>query len=465
MSAVSGEITAEELEEVAEAATKSSAKGVRYDFDSGFQSKICAMCLRDTPFIQRTDGLIEPDYFESEIEAALVNIANRYYKRYKKAPSDEETLKLLIAKDMKDRVIRKELGPLMFTHARNVLLKSDISDRDLVIDEVSEFARHQAVCKAIEASIGHLDKRNFTDIQKLLQSALNVGSNSEHGIYSYADEIDSRTEERTERAAGRGPLTGVSTGYVELDSYLYHKGWGKGELSVLMGGPKAGKSLALINFGINAAASIMRFNVLYVTLELGAKIIADRMDANISKQMMFELGKNITEVQEHVRKWRASAGHFHIIEFPTGSMKVSDLRRIIERKKAEGIKYDLVIVDYADLMSPERHVDDAIENSKSVYVALRGLAMQEHIALLTATQTNREGAKSAVAKMEHVSSDINKVRIADALISINKTEEEAANNEARLYFAAMRNGPSNFSLRIRQNIDRMSFCETIIGVC
>lgn len=446
------------------AAAPSPAPKVHYEFDSGFQSKIAALALRDTSFAQRTDGLIEPDYFENQIEAGLVDVANRYYKRYKKAPTDENTLIRLIANAVKDKLIKKEVGVLMMGHYRAVLSKSDISDRDFVIDEVAVFARHQAVFKAIEASIGHLDKRNFSDIERALQRAMMVGSNTDHGIYSYGDEIENRTEERKERAAGRGPLTGVSTGYTRLDEHLYHKGWGYGELSVLMGAAKAGKSTALINFGINAAASVMKFNVLYVTLEVAAKIIADRMDANISNQMMFELGRSFYAVQDHVKKWKERAGVFHIIEFPTGSMKVSDLRRIIERKKAEGIKYDLVIVDYADLMSPERHMDDKIENSKSVYVGLRGLAMQEHVAMLTATQTNREGAKAAVAKMTDVAEDFNKIRIADLIISINRTDEEKANNQARLYFAAMRNGPSGFALQITQDVERMVFAKEIIGV-
>lgn len=438
-------------------------KKVHFDFDSGFQTKIAALCVRDASFLSRADGLIEPHYFENTSEAALVNIAIRYFRRYKMAPSDEDTLKRLVARDIMDKIIKKELGLLVIGHARDILFKADISDRDLVIDEVSTFARHQAVSDAIIASVDHLDKRNFDDIQKLLQKALNVGANSDHGIYSYGDMIEGRTEERLEKAAGRGPITGISTGFKDLDKYLLHKGWGMGELSVLMGGAKAGKSTALINFGINAAAHLHRYNILYVTLELGAKIIAARMDANIANHLMFELDCNIHDVKGKVIEWRDRAGVFHIIEFPTGSMKVSDLRRILERKKAEGIKYDLVIVDYADLMAPDRHTDNAIENSKSVYAALRGLAMEEGIAVLTATQTNREGAKAAVAKMTDVSDDFNKIRIADLVISINRTDEEKASNIARLYFAAMRNGPQGFSVTIRQDIDRMRFLTEVVG--
>lgn len=434
----------------------------RFEFDAGFQEKISALSIRDSVFLQRTDGLILPDYFENLADAMLVNLALRYFKRYKKAPGDVKTLVHLVERDKADKIIKPENMPLLVGRIRE-LYKADISDRDLVVDEVATFARHQAVSRAILDSVTHLDKRDFARIQKALQEALNIGAHMDQAIYSYGDMITSRTEERLDRAAGKLAPTGITTGYREIDNVLYHKGWGLKELSVLLGGAKAGKTTALINFAVNAASSIMRYNILYVTLEVSAKIVAERIDANVSNQLMFELGTNIHEVESRVKEWYSKAGRLDIVEFPTGTMRVSDLRRLIERKKMEGIKYDMVVVDYADLMAPERVSDDNIENSKSVYIALRALAQIEELALLTATQTNREGAKKAVASATDIAEDFNKVRIADAIISINKTEEERSAGEARLYFAACRNQASGFSIRIKQDIDRMRFITGVIG--
>lgn len=434
----------------------------RYEFDAGFQSKISALMLRDTLFMQRTEGLVEPGYFENIADATLVDLALRYYRRYKKSPSDKATLVHLIARDKDDRIIKPEMIPLVSSRVKELWV-TDISDRDLVVDEVSTFARHQAVGKAILDSVTLLDKRNFTEISRALSHALNIGAHLDQAIYSYGEMIDSRTDERLDRVAGKLIPTGITTGYPALDVHFYHKGWGKRELSVLMGGAKAGKTTALINFAINAAHGIMRYNVLYVTLEVASKIVAERIDANISNQLMFELNENIHTIREKVTEWHKAAGRLDIVEFPTGTMKISDLRRLVERKKVEGVKYDMVVVDYADLMCPERFTDDNIENSKSVYIGLRAFAQIEDVVLLTATQTNREGSKAAVAKIEHIAEDFNKVRIADVVLSINKTEEERACGEARLYFAACRNQASGFSVRIRQDIDRMKFITEVVG--
>ena len=256
-------------------------------------------------------------------------------------------------------------------------------------------------------------------------------------------------------------LTGITTGFKVLDDCLYHKGWGRRELAVLMGGAKAGKSMGMISFGINAIAA--GYRTLYVTLEVASEIIAERIDANVAERAMFELGAHIHEVDEKVEAFMAKAAPFIIHEYPTGTMRCSDLRRLIEHYKSQGIIFDFVIVDYADLMAPERATDNVQENSKSIYVNLRGLAMQEGFACLTATQTNREGAKKAVALATDVAEDFNKIRIADVVISINKTEEERALNQARLHFAASRNQRSGFTLKVEQNIDQAKFVTRVLG--
>lgn len=431
-----------------------------YEFDAEFQQKIAALLVRDTPFAQLTDGLIKPEYFESTGCAALVAVVNRYFAKYKKAPGDKVVLASLLRDAVRDKLLPPDLLRLAVSSAPK-LFETDVSDREYVADQCATFARHQAVSKAILESVELVEKRDFDQIGVMLRKALDTGVATSGGAYDYAEMIKTRTQARKDRAAGLRPPTGITTGFAVLDDYLYHKGWGRRELSVLMGGPKAGKSMAMISFGINAIAA--GYRTLYVTLEVASEIIAERVDANVAERAMMELGTHIHEVESKVEAFMAKAAPFIIHEFPTGSMRVSDLRRLIEHYKAQGITFDLVIVDYADLMCPERVTDNVQENSKSIYVNLRGLAMQEGFACLTATQTNREGAKKAVATMTDIAEDLNKVRIADVLISINKTEEERALNQARLYFAASRNQRSGFSIKVEQNIDQARFISKVLG--
>jgi replicative DNA helicase len=433
---------------------------VAYDFDEAFQTKIAALLMRDTKFAQMTDGLVHESYFENTATGAVVKVVNRYFEKWRKAPGDKVTMKKVMGDAIRDRMLPPEIAKMAIAVIPG-LYETDVSDRDYVADEVATFARHQATAKAILEAVELIEKRDFASIGTLVRKALDTGVQVSHGAYNYGEMVAARTLERKERAAGTLAPTGITSGYAALDDYLYHKGWGRGELGVLMGAAKAGKSMSLLTFGVNAIAA--GYRTLYITLEVSSKILADRLDANVSERAMFELGSHPHEVEEKVSAFMAKAAPFIIHEFPTGTMKASDLRRLIEHYKSQGMVFDLVLVDYADLMAPERVTDNIQENSKSVYVNLRGLAMQEGFAMLTATQTNREGAKKAVATMTDVAEDFNKIRIADVVISINKTEEEARLKQARLYFAACRNQRSGFTVRIEQDIDRARFISKILG--
>jgi replicative DNA helicase len=431
-----------------------------YDFDDLFQQKITAMMIRDTQFAQLTEGLIRPEFFENAGFGALIKVSGAYFDKYKKCPGDKTVLYSLIGDAVRAKTLPADLAKIALSVVPDIMA-TDVSDRDYVANQCATFARHQATARAILDSVDLIEKRDFDAIEKRMGKALSTGVNISAGSYDYEEMRKARSQERREKAAGTLPPTGITTGFPMLDGYLYHKGWGRREMAVLMGGPKSGKSMAMISFGINAIAN--GYKVLYVTLEVSSQIIAERMDANISERAMMELGLNIDEVDEKVAAFMSKAAPFKIEEFPSGTMKPSDLRRLIERYKAQGMIFDLVIVDYADLMAPENWTDNVQENSKSVYVSLRGLAMQEGYALLTATQTNREGAKKAVATMTDVAEDLNKIRIADIVISINKSDDERAMNQARLHFAASRNQRSGFSVRVEQNIDQGRFISKVIG--
>ena len=83
-----------------------------YKFDEEFQSKIVALCIRDTNFMQRAEGLVDPSYLEDVGNAYLANIANRYFAKYRKSPSDRVILMALVKHDQINKIIRKEHTPI-----------------------------------------------------------------------------------------------------------------------------------------------------------------------------------------------------------------------------------------------------------------------------------------------------------------------------------------------------------------
>lgn len=432
----------------------------KFEFDGEFQTKVAAHVLRDYGFMRRTAHLIDPAHFESAGEAAIVNMAKRFWDKFQTVPP-KNVLTQLIKDDITNNVIRGDTQKEAILAMRQ-MLNEDVSGGEYVSEMVSEFARHQAMSQAILASVDHLGKKKFDKIEKAVKDALAIGTSDDGDSYDYYERVAERTEVRLDKAAGKLPPTGITTGHPKLDELLYHRGWGRRELTTIMGGAKTGKTTALIGFA--KGASLAGHNVLYATLEVATSIISDRLDAAMSDNMMKEIGKNIHDIDSKIRALHAKAGCIKIHEYPAGTLTPGRLTALIERYESKGIIFDLVVVDYGDIMAPDHRYNDPIENSKSIYIGLRAIASEKNVAVLTATQTNREGFKANIAKAEHAAEDFNKVRIVDLMISININDEERANGEARLYFAASRNQESGFTVFIKSDISRMKFITAILRV-
>lgn len=430
-----------------------------YAFDEDFQTKIAALVIRDSDFARKTEGLIKPEYFINEAQAALVRIAIEYLSKYRKAP-DRATFVQLMKDAVAKKTIRSDLKGSVKEEFLD-LIQADASDREFIIEKVAEFARHQATERAILQSVEALGKGDFAKIEKLVRSAMDVGVSEDAGEYNFFEKIKDRTERRKELASGTATFDGITTGYPDLDKHLYHRGWGRKELAIMMAPAKGGKSMALADFAKNAA--LVGKNVLICTLEVSADIYASRMDASLSDVMMRELIARPEDVEKKIEALESKSGKLIIREYATGTMKPSMLRRTLDRYRDKGTFFDMVVVDYGDIMAPEHRVDSVQENSRTIYVDLRAIAQDYDVAMLTATQTNRDGAKATVSTAIHVAEDFNKIRIADIVISINAAEDEKSRGEARLFFAAHRNGRDSFTLRIKQDRSRMKFLVKILA--
>lgn len=405
------------------------------DFGEEFQTQILAYLFRDTHFLNRCEGLVQPEYFTTEVHASLAKLANDYFAVHKGAPS-RASMNLILKEAFDKKRLKVELKPEIIQVVKDAFAE-ELTDIDFVAEKVTKFARKQALENAIVIAAEKIDKGDYEGVEELIQKAQLVGQKDDDEQVDFWKEAENRMKHREAIEAGLVKPDGITTGFKDMDDVMYHKGWGRQELSLLMGPAKSGKSMALVTFGVKAA--LAGYNVLYVSLEVSKRIIQDRMDANLSGVKINDLTVQMKKVRDEAVIAGAKAGHLKVHDYASGTFTPNQLRRLLARYAAAGINFDEVIVDYADLMAPDRVSNEPRENSRMIYVALRGIAHEYNCALLTATQTNRAGFKAAVGDMEHVSDDINKVRTVDLMISLNRDEEDKINGTARLYFAASRN--------------------------
>ena len=431
-------------------------------FAADFKDKVLALVLRDRNFCERVDGLLKPDFFESELDKYVLSIVHNHYKKYRINPSPQ-AVSHTFKEDKTSGLIRKEMeGPI--NSKLKDLYKQDISDREYIIDKVSEFTRRQATVHATVKAAEILEKGgNLDSIPALFQKALDVGASDLASAYDYssADTVKQRSEIRKARLSGEIAHNSVTTGFPEFDKCLYRRGWGKGELTILMAPSKRGKSIGLLDHALRAAEK--GYNVLFVSLEVSTEIQVDRMDSNISGVKMDDLSVEIDKVDERVSKWTEKAAVLKLHEYPSGTFGVSHLRRLLKKYQAVGIQFDLVVLDYMDIMLSESSASEGIEKSKQVGIDLRALAQLENFAMLTATQTNRVGADVDTITMVHVAEDFNKIRTADLVITINVSKIEEETNEGRLYFAASRN-QKPVTITVKRDLSIMRHIKEILDI-
>ena len=110
--------------------------------------------------------------------------------------------------------------------------------------------------------------------------------------------------------------------------------------------------------------------------------------------------------------------------------------------KNHDFKPDLIIVDYGDLIRPEKFSKDEKRHQlETIYEELRGISQIYECPIWTASQTNRSGLNAEVITMESISEAFNKCFVADFIFSVSRTVEDKQTNGGRIFIAKNRNGP------------------------
>lgn len=432
------------------------------EFDSGFEDRLAAYYCRDREFLMRAGDLVLPEQFSNSANGYLVNIVAGYYRSYKSSHSKEYIVDML-KEAKKHKKVREEFVTEVVEALRRILVEK-LEDTGYMIDRVVTFARSVAFDDAFIKAAELKEKGEFERAMQVMQKVDLVGASDMDDVYDYYERSGERHERREYEASEDFVSNSITTGIPLLDKMLHQKGWGRKELVLFMGFAKSGKSTAMGEFGVNA--TLAGYNALYVSLEVHKDILSDRWDARVTETEMSKLIERRNDVMDKMRSIGAEGklGSMWIVERRANTFSPADLDRLLSNMKANAMVPDLVIIDYADLMRPTTPTKDPRVDVKDIYTDIRAVMDKHDVAGMTASQTNREGGSAEVATMMHAADNIEKVRICDLIITINKTEEEEAKGEARLFFAGSRNQKGGISLRVLQDLEQMRFIKRIIDV-
>jgi len=192
----------------------------------------------------------------------------------------------------------------------------------------------------------------------------------------------------------------------------------------------------LVNVGAHALK--MGKNIIHYTFELSETAVGRRYDSYLCDIDSNEIIKNKDDV---LKKYEdMELGKLIIKEYPTGSASVITLKNHLDRLLLRGFVPGMIVIDYADIMRSTRKYDALRHELKLVYEELRNLASERNIPIWTASQANRDSAKSDVVELENMSEAYGKAMVADVVLSLSRKSHEKAGGYGRLFVAKNRAG-------------------------
>src|SRR6185503_11444642 len=202
----------------------------------------------------------------------------------------------------------------------------------------------------------------------------------------------------------------------------------RGEIAAFMGASGAGKSLLLVKAAAQNLARGKR--VLYISLEMSEDKLAKRFDAMLSCENIRTLldRKNVVipALKDHVSS-EEDKRMLIIKQFAAGTADVQTIRAYMSQLSLHGWKPDMICVDYVGEFKDQEGIK-TYESRQRIVRDLRGMAVEEDVALFTAMQANRRSREEDVAVVDEamLADSYGQLRPMDMLWSINQSPNEKA---------------------------------------
>ena len=394
------------------------------------------------PFIKGT-------YFEVREERIIFEEISNFVDKYKKIPT-QTSLEIEVGE-------RKDLSEIEYKKVVDIIktLNPVEVDFDWLVDHTEKFCKDKAIHNAIVDGISIIDGRDKNrtpdSIPSILTDALAVSFDNAVG-HDYIDDADSRFE-FYHRVEERIPF--------DLDFFnrITKGGLPPKTLNIALAGTGVGKSL----FMCHMAASVLMQgkNVLYITMEMAEERIAERIDANLMNITMDELHelpkKMFTDRLAKIQK--KTNGKLIIKEYPTASAHTGHFRSLIkELALKKSFKPDIIFIDYLIICASSRFKGNANVGSyfyiKAIAEELRGLAVENIVPIVSATQTTRSGFSSSDIGLEDTSESFGLPATADLMFALISTEELEDLNQIMVKQLKNRYNDPSMNKRFILGIDR-----------
>jgi len=383
-----------------------------------FQIKVLSSLLTHKEFLVNIHDIISDEYFENPAQKWAIKQILNYYDKYHTTPS-LDILKVELQK------VDNEVLQLSIKEQLKLAFVTSDDDLEYVQEEFTNFCKNQQLKKALMSSVDLLKAGDFDGIRFIVDNALKAGQDKNIG-HEYIKDIEERYRENSRET--------IPTPWPKINQLL-QGGLGNGDFGLIFGNPGGGKSWSLVAIGGEAVR--LGYNVLHYTLELGEEYVGKRYDAFFTKIPVNKVDSHRDKVEDIIPQL---PGNLIIKEYPTGRASVSTIESHISKSTSMGVKPDLVLIDYVDLLSSRKTNRERKDEIDDIYTSTKGLARQLNIPIWSVSQVNRAGAQDKVIQGDKAAGSYDKIMITDFCMSLSRKKEDKVNNTGRFHLMKNRYG-------------------------
>jgi replicative DNA helicase len=377
---------------------------------NNFQIQLLNQIILDKDFSHSIIDVIEPTYFENKYFKIIIQMIKEYYKKYNHTPSFdtlEQVAKSELQQEIASKIVLDMIGKIK---------DAPIDGGDFVQEKALKFCKQEEVIKVMSKAQKIIDGgefENYDAIEGMFREALQVGEKdtSMMNVFSNLDQVLDDDY--------RHP---IPMGIPGIDRLL-KGGLAKGEIGVVLAPTGVGKSTLLTKIANHAFN--MGNNVLQIFFEDNPKIIQRKHITLWTKIHPDELSVRKEEVFSKVKEIEETMSNKLIMKkLPSDTVTMNQIKNQVRKMIADGIKIDMILLDYIDCVVPDKNLGDEWKSEGSVMRGFEAMCHELNIVGWTATQGNRNSISAEVVTTDQMGGSIKKAQVGHVIISVAKTLQQ-----------------------------------------
>ena len=387
------------------------ASNKNFDYlGSTFQIQLLNQIIVDKDFSRSIIDVIENNYFENKYFKIIIQMVKEYYTKYEHTPTFD-TLEQITKSEL-----QQELASKIVLDTLTKIKDAPTEGQEFVQEKALKFCKQQELQKAITKAQKVIDGgefENYDTLETLVREALQVGER-EDGMEDVFNNLDEVLNEDYRHPIPMG-IPGIDR--------LLKGGLARGEIGVVLAPTGVGKSTLLTK--ISNHAFNLGYNVLQIFFEDNPKIIQRKHITLWTKVHPDELTTKKEEVMAKVKEIKDSMENKLILKkLPSDTVTMLQIKGQIRKMIADGIKIDMVLLDYIDCVVPNKNLGDEWKSEGSVMRAFEAMCHEMNLVGWTATQGNRSSISSEVVTTDQMGGSIKKAQVGHVIISVAKSLQQ-----------------------------------------